>query len=355
MRRKFIHLVSFAAVMAIIVTGCSQSKSSDSVKVKAEKVSAENEKNKGSVYVESEFAPLKRVVLSQSEVYFPEEDSGPNMMEDMKDIQIKMEKEREEFKKVLQKYDVDTQMPRLLTEDEKKLGLAENGITGGAGATNFFARDPFFTIGNHIIEGSFFSSYRRLEVLPARDILLKEVKANQNPYVAVPQPDVSKGINSKTGPFLEGGDILVYGKTIFVGNSGQASNKEGIDWLRNYLTPDGYKVVEVKLEKNTLHLDCAISFVRDGLMIVNEDSLPNGIPDELKDWDKIKVSYKDAQNLAINGLPINEKVYVTDIAYKNTIGKELEKRDIKVEYVDFKITRSFGGAFRCTTQPLLRK
>ncbi|WP_223250983.1 dimethylarginine dimethylaminohydrolase family protein [Bacillus safensis] len=355
MRRKFIHLVSFAAVMAIIVTGCSQSKSSDSVKVKAEKVSAENEKNKGSVYVESEFAPLKRVVLSQSEVYFPEEDSGPNMMEDMKDIQIKMEKEREEFKKVLQKYDVDTQMPRLLTEDEKKLGLAENGITGGAGATNFFARDPFFTIGNHIIEGSFFSSYRRLEVLPARDILLKEVKANQNPYVAVPQPDVSKGINSKTGPFLEGGDILVYGKTIFVGNSGQASNKEGIDWLRNYLTPDGYKVVEVKLEKNTLHLDCAISFVRDGLMIVNEDSLPNGIPDELKDWDKIKVSYKDAQNLDINGLPINEKVYVTDIAYKNTIGKELEKRDIKVEYVDFKITRSFGGAFRCTTQPLLRK
>lgn len=51
------------------------------------------------MYVESEFAPLKRVVLSQSEVYFPEEDSGSNMMEDMKDIQSKMEKEREEFKK----------------------------------------------------------------------------------------------------------------------------------------------------------------------------------------------------------------------------------------------------------------
>ncbi|WP_201268106.1 dimethylarginine dimethylaminohydrolase family protein [Bacillus altitudinis] len=354
MRKKFINLVGFAAVMAVILTGCSQSKSSDGVKAKAEKVSAENEKNKGNVYVESEFAPLKRVVMSQSEVYFPE-DSGSNMMEDMNDIQIKMEKERNEFKKILQKYDVDIQMPRLLTEDEKKLGIAKNGITGGAGATNFFVRDPFFTIGDHIIEGSFLSTYRRLEVLPARDILLKEVKANKNPYVAVPQPDVSKGINSKNGPFLEGGDILVYGKTIFVGNSGQASNKEGIDWLRNYLTPDGYKVVEVKLEKNTLHLDCAISFVRDGLMIVNEDSLPNGIPDELKDWDKIKVSYKDAQDLAINGLPIDEKVYVTDSAYKNTIGKELEKRNIKVEYVDFKITRSYGGAFRCTTQPLLRK
>ncbi|QLI45491.1 hypothetical protein DJ67_014655 [Bacillus pumilus] len=44
MKRKFINLVGFAAVLTVIVTGCSQSKSSDSVK--AEKVSAENEKIK---------------------------------------------------------------------------------------------------------------------------------------------------------------------------------------------------------------------------------------------------------------------------------------------------------------------
>lgn len=178
MRKKFINLVGFAAVMAVILTGCSQSKSSDGVKAKAEKVSAENEKNKGNVYVESEFAPLKRVVMSQSEVYFPE-DSGSNMMEDMNDIQIKMEKERDEFKKILQKYDVDIQMPRLLTEDEKKLGIAENGITGGVGATNFFVRDPFFTIGDHIIEGSFLSTYRRLEVLPAKGYPFKRGKSEQ--------------------------------------------------------------------------------------------------------------------------------------------------------------------------------
>lgn len=89
-------------------------------------------------------------------------------------------------------------------------------------------------------------------------------------------------------------------------------------------------------------------------MIVSEDSLPNGIPKELKGWDKIKVSYEDAQNLAVNGLPLSSKVYITDSAFKHTIGKELEKRGIKVENIDYEISRSMGGAFRCSTQPLLR-
>lgn len=276
------------------------------------------------------------------------------MNTDPAEAQKKWEKEREDLKKVLEKYGVEVQRPRLLNEKEKQLGAVKDGITGGEGVTNFFVRDPFFTIGNHLIEGSFKSAYRRLEVLPVRSILDKEAAQNNVPHVAVPQPDVSKGINSAAGPYLEGGDILVYGKTVFVGNSGLASNKAGIDWLRNYLTPSGYKVVEVKLEPGTLHLDCAISFVRDGLMIVSMDSLANGLPEELKNWDKIEVSYKDAQDLAVNGLPISSKVYVTDIAFKNTIGKELEKRGIKVEYVDYEISRSFGGAFRCSTQPLLR-
>ncbi|WP_339193565.1 arginine deiminase family protein [Paenibacillus sp. FSL P4-0176] len=328
-------------------------------------VTTKSEKN--NVYVESEFATLKRVVLTQSEAFmhfnfddFPEGDmpmpeGGMSIMNtDPAEAQKKWEKEREDLKKVLEKYGVEVQRPRLLNEKEKQLGAVKDGITGGEGVTNFFVRDPFFTIGNHLIEGSFKSAYRRLEVLPVRSILDKEAAQNNVPHVAVPQPDVSKGINSAAGPYLEGGDILVYGKTVFVGNSGLASNKAGIDWLRNYLTPSGYKVVEVKLEPGTLHLDCAISFVRDGLMIVSMDSLANGLPEELKNWDKIEVSYKDAQDLAVNGLPISSKVYVTDIAFKNTIGKELEKRGIKVEYVDYEISRSFGGAFRCSTQPLLR-
>lgn len=93
-----------------------------------------------------------------------------------KATQKKWEKERENLKKVLEKYGVEIQRPRLLTDKEKEMAVSENGMTSGSGATNFFVRDPFFTIGNHIIEGAFKSPWRKMEVMTVRDILLKEVE-----------------------------------------------------------------------------------------------------------------------------------------------------------------------------------
>jgi len=37
------------------------------------------------------------------------------------------------------------------------------------------------------------------------------------------------------------------------------------------------------------------------------------------------------------------------------LAKLLAPHGIQVEYVDFSITRSLGGSFRCSTQPLLRR
>lgn len=74
-----------------------------------------------------------------------------------------------------------------------------------------------------------------------------------------------------------------------------------------------------------------ISFVREGL------------PDQIKDLDKIHVTLEDSSRLATNGLPINENVYITDHEFK-FFGDQLEKRGMKVEH---KISRSFGEAFRC--------
>ncbi|MEK5172291.1 hypothetical protein NST63_03615 [Heyndrickxia sp. FSL W8-0496] len=84
-------------------------------------------------------------------------------------------------------------------------------------------------------------------------------------------------------------------------------------------------------------------------MIVYEEALLEGAPDQLKDWDKIYVTLEDSSRLATNGLPINENGYITDHEFK-FFGDQLEKRGMKVEY---KISRSFGGSFRCN-KPLLR-
>lgn len=317
------------------------------------------------IFVESEFAPLKRVVLAQSQFSLPArinketeqfltEDSvkalegaeGKDIADAFPALQNKWEAEKENFEKILQKYKVEILRPRLLTKEEKVEGKED-------GYSNFFARDPFFVIGQMIIEGSMKLGHRKKEVMPIRHILEQESEKNKCLYLSVPQADRSSDFFNMKGPFLEGGDVLVLNKEIFVGTSGLASNHEGIFWLRNFLSNFGYTVTEVPLHPNILHLDCALSLVKDGLMIVCEEAFLKGVPEILKNWDKISVSLEDAQKLITNGLPINEDVYVTDMEFQS-IGEQLTKKGVTVEYTDYRISRSFGGSFRCTTQPLLR-
>lgn len=315
-------------------------------------------------YVESEFAPLKRVVLAQSQFYLPEEDLDTNFLSEENltlfrnkvgdvadlypDMQKKWENEKEQMFQLLTSYSIEVIRPRMLTDYEKILGEES-----GHGYANFFSRDPFFTIGNVIIEGNLRFAHRRLEILPIRDILTEESQHLEAVYLAAPQPDISQGIESEAGPFLEGGDVLVYGKTIFVGYSGLASNLNGINWLRSLLSHWDYEVIPVRLHPDILHLDCALSMVKQGLMICCEEAFLDGLPKELTNWDKISISLKEASLLMANGLPINESVYVTDQSFTDLIAA-LKGHGIKVETLDYKVSRIFGGSFRCTTQALLR-
>ena len=317
------------------------------------------------VFVESEFAPLQKVIVSQSEYtdsslpvsefYLPLDmlDSvGGELRGDTvylyadQDRMKRMEFEREALISVLENYGVEVLRPRKLTQEEKDAATDPNGPSHGQGLSNEFVRDPFVVVGDHVIESNFRKEYRRYEALTSRDIFLGKCS-----YVAMPVIDIT---DDSYGPYLEGGDVLVYHKQVFVGNSGYGSNEEGIKWLKEYLAPYGYEVTEVKLQGNILHLDCALSLVKEGLMIACVDSFADGIPEPFREWDCIEVSEEDAEQLAVNGLPVNSEVYITDIAFRDTIGKELENRGIKVEYLDFSATREEAGSMRCSTQPVLR-
>ena len=319
------------------------------------------------IFVENEFSSLKKVVLAQSEFGFPKEprpedlrflskeavkenfeNKGKDYAEAFPELQKRWENERENLKKTLEKYGVEVLRPR-------KLSFVEKEAVGTAGYSNFFVRDPFFTVGNFVIESSLRFLHRRNEVFPVRDLFLQEVYPEECGYVAVPHPEIADPEDSTLGkgPFLEGGDVLVLGKQVFVGNSGLASNELGVHWLRKLLKPQGYTVEQVRLHPDILHLDCALGLVKKGLMIICEDAFLDGIPAALKDWKKIHVTLDEAMNLATNGLPVSPEVYITDPAFKH-IGDQIEQENIKVEYIDFSISRSFGGSFRCSTQPLLR-
>lgn len=319
------------------------------------------------IFVENEFARLRKVVLAESEFGFPLEpraqdlifldasairenfeNRGKDYAEAFPQQQLQWENERNELYEVLTKYDVEVLRPRKLTLQEKR-------DAGNNGYANFFVRDPFFTIGNHVIEGSLRMFHRRNEIFPVRPVLEQEVYRQDCRYLAVPQPAISpsNAVSHGDGPFLEGGDVLVLGKHILVGNSGLASNTSGIEWLRKLLGPFGYSVEQVPLHPEILHLDCALGLIKPGVAVLCEEAFLKGVPSLLKNWKKIAVTLDEAKILATNGLPISTDVYITDPEFKH-IGNLIEREGVKVEYIDFSISRSFGGSFRCSTQPLLR-
>lgn len=319
------------------------------------------------IFVESEFAPLRTVVLAQSEMAAPEKPKDSDLQfltAEFRDWAKGMagrdhaiafperqrlwEKERDDFQAVLEKHGVEVLRPRQLT-------IAEKAAAGANGYANFFARDPFFVVGPFVIEGSMRFLHRREEVLPTREIMRERVYPADCIYVAAPRPEIAAADDSTLGPgpFIEGGDVLVLGKHVFVGNSGLASNALGIRWLAKLLQPHGYSVEPVRLAPDILHLDCAIGLISEGLLTVCETALLDGLPERLQGWNRISVRHEDASLLATNGLPLSPSVYVTDPAFRS-IGDRVGDHGIDVEYVDFSITRGFGGAFRCSTQPLLR-
>jgi len=321
-----------------------------------------------SIFVESEFSPLRRVILAESEFCFPfakksEQELDflpPGARADFENLSggdhevlfperhAAWVTERNNFEGILKKYDIEILKPRKLNDVEKS-------ISGDDGYSNFFVRDPIFTIGNFIIEGTMRFIHRRNEIFPVRKIINDVVMKQECVYLSAPRAEIfsSDDRTFGQGPDLEGGDILVLGKHIFVGSSGLASNISGYEWLGKLLTPFGYTVEYVPLKANILHLDCALSLVKNGLMIICESVFINGVPDRLKTWVRINITESDCAQLAANGLPINESTYVIDPVFSR-IGDELENNGVTVESVDFSISRGFGGSFRCSTQPLLR-
>ncbi|QAV70164.1 dimethylarginine dimethylaminohydrolase [Salinibacterium sp. UTAS2018] len=72
---------------------------------------------------------------------------------------------------------------------------------------------------------------------------------------------------------LDGGDVLKVGSTVYVGRGGR-TNAEGIRQLRSIVTPLGYTVIAVPIEK-VLHLKSGVTALPDGTIIGYPDLVDN--------------------------------------------------------------------------------
>ncbi len=160
---------------------------------------------------------------------------------------------------------------------------------------------------------------------------------------------------------LEGGDVIVLGKKIFVGNSlniATGSSEAGYLWLKSYLAPQGYEVERVRLSEDILHLDVALSVPCPGLIVVCPDAFVNGVPDFFDGWKRIEVSREETRYLAVNGLPLDRSHYImgyNDSFDNRRIQSALEAEGIKVYRIFFGAHTEDGGSIRCSTHPLVRR
>ncbi len=222
------------------------------------------------------------------------------------------------------------------------------------GSVQHFVRDPIIVIGNNFIEAEPFTAFRRKERFGIRRALRERLEHSNARIVSLP-PAIPAGEDQYwgPGPFLEGGDVFLLGRDIYVGNSGNASNALGINWLRRFLG-SGYQVHEVPLNKGFLHLDCVLVTPRPGLALICKAGFPAGLPKFLQGWELIEVSAEDAANqLACNALILDEKTILVAEELPD-LANALAKAGQEVLTTPFDAVYMWGGAFRCWHHPLVR-
>lgn len=137
---------------------------------------------------------------------------------------------------------------------------------------------------------------------------------------------------------LDGGDVLVVGKQVFVGLSTR-TNTEAISQLEEILFAYGYSVQGISVSE-CLHLKSAISLVSEDTLLVNPDWI------ELGAFVGIKTIFVDSSEpSAANALLINGKaIFPSNYPKTKAI---LESQGIKVISLDVSEIIKAEGAVTC--------
>ena len=137
---------------------------------------------------------------------------------------------------------------------------------------------------------------------------------------------------------LDGGDVLVLGKNIYVGRSTR-SNAEAIAQLSELLCPYGYSVAGIELH-DCLHLKSAVTRVDEKTLLINKNWVDTH---SFGNFDRIEID--PSEPFAANCLPIGESI-IFPTAFPRTRAK-LEERGHNVVAVDVSELAKAEGAVTC--------
>ena len=137
---------------------------------------------------------------------------------------------------------------------------------------------------------------------------------------------------------LDGGDVLVVGRTVFVGCSGR-TNAAGLAQLRCSVRPLGYDVREIEV-RGCLHLKSAVTAISDELVLVNRAWIPTA---DLDGFEVIEVHPEEPHGA--NTLRLPDRV-IHDAAFPRT-RERMEAVGVRVDAVDLSELAKAEGAVTC--------
>ncbi|MCA0993339.1 dimethylarginine dimethylaminohydrolase family protein [Pseudalkalibacillus hwajinpoensis] len=150
---------------------------------------------------------------------------------------------------------------------------------------------------------------------------------------------------------IEGGDVVVDGSTIWVGNSGRTS-QVAIQELQKRLP--AYTVVPLSLREDILHLDCVFNIISEEIALVYPSAFTKDDLSKLEArFQLIHVTEEEQFYMGPNVLSIGEGKIVS-LSQNKRLNRILTAHGFRVLPIDFSEIIKSGGSFRCCTLPLER-
>ncbi|MGM0969287.1 MAG: dimethylarginine dimethylaminohydrolase family protein [Bacillota bacterium] len=198
-----------------------------------------------------------------------------------------------------------------------------------------FTRDIGFTI-----EHTLFVSSMAAPVRQGEEQLLKEW-AQGNGLKTV----------TLTNGTIEGGDVLVDQRRVFVGTS-KRTNPAAIHELKKEL-PD-HDIIPIHLPPHILHLDCVMNILsHDEILIYPEAFKKEDLHLLNMHYHLIEISEQEQFTLGPNVLSIGQKKVIS-LPINQETNAALTAHGYTVIEVDFSEIIKSGGSFRCCTLPIRR-
>ncbi|SEM14183.1 N-Dimethylarginine dimethylaminohydrolase [Mesobacillus persicus] len=199
-----------------------------------------------------------------------------------------------------------------------------------------FTRDIGFTLGETVFVADMASDVRQGE----ENVLRQWLEDEGFSYYNI------------VGDNIEGGDVIIDGKTIYVGLSDR-TNQKAVDHISKVLA--GFDVRAIPFTETYLHLDCVFNVVSPEVALIFPEALTE---EDIKffgsRYELIEVSKEEQFTLGTNVLSIGNK-RILSLPVNKGVNKQLRDRGFEVIEVDITEIIKSGGSFRCCTLPILRE